>query len=254
MTAPFRVQSDGQTHEGRVRPHNEDSYCSLEQSGLWAVADGMGGHERGEWASAVLIEKLSALDVPAEFDGACEKVAEAIHDANGEVYREATARGTQMGSTIVCLLVRGSRFAVFWVGDSRAYLLRGGEMHQLSRDHTRVQEMVDAGLLGPEDAVAHPMGHVLARAVGVMETLELDVVADEIEPGDTFLLCSDGLHGFVDEQQIASHLASATPAAASQRLIEATLANGAPDNVTVIAIAFNEPTLLSLPEGVLSDG
>jgi serine/threonine protein phosphatase PrpC len=250
----FRVHSEACTHEGRVRPHNEDSFCALEQQGLWAVADGMGGHERGEWASALLADKLCGLRLGDDFDQACEQVATTIHNANREIFEEATARGTQMGTTLVCLLVRARRFAIFWVGDSRAYLLRDGQLVQLSRDHTRVQEMVDAGLLTPADAISHPMGHVLGRAVGVMETLELDVIADDIEAGDTFLLCSDGLHGYVEDRHIAALLAGPNPQAAAQQLVDTTLANGAPDNVTVITVAFNEPTLLSLPEGAMSDG
>ena len=244
--APFRIESWAKTHEGRVRDHNEDSFCAMERQGLWAVADGMGGHEGGEWASAKLVEKLEAIELPEAFDAACDAVAEAIRAANRAILAEAQRRGKQMGSTIVVLLVQDQSFAVLWVGDSRAYRLRDGELEQLSRDHSQVQEMVDRGILRPEDAAGHPMGHILSRAVGVREEVEVDKVAGEVQPGDIFLLCSDGLHGYVEEREIARRLRG-SPERAPDELVELTLANGAPDNVTVVAVWASDPTLLSLP-------
>ena len=149
---------------------------------------------------------------------------------------------------MVALFVQGSRFVVFWVGDSRAYLLRSGKLHRLSRDHSQVQYMIDRGLISAEEAAGHPMGHVLARAVGVADDVEVDSVQDEVEPGDVFLLCSDGLHGFVPESEIARNLNRGSPDDASDQLVQLTLQHGAPDNVTVITVMFTEPTLLSIPE------
>ena len=246
--APFRIESGARTHEGRVRDHNEDSYCAKEPQGLWAVADGMGGHEGGEWASAKLVEKLDEIELPKDFDQARELVAEAIRKANRAILVEARNRGKQMGSTIVALLVHEQEYAVVWVGDSRAYLLRDGELRQLSRDHSQVQEMVDRGIMKPEDAINHPMGHILSRAVGVRDEVQVDQVTGDVVPGDVFLLCSDGLHGYVDEKEIARLLARGSPERASEELVELTLQNGAPDNVTVIAVWASDPTLLSLPD------
>jgi serine/threonine protein phosphatase Stp1 len=245
---PFRIESGAQTHEGRVRDHNEDSFCAKEPQGLWAVADGMGGHEGGEFASAKLIEKLDAIDLPSDFEQAQRLVVEAIGEANRLIMREAQIRRKQMGSTIVTLLVQDRRYAVLWAGDSRAYLLRDGELSQLSRDHTQVQEMVDRGVMRPEDAIGHPMGHILSRAIGVTDGVEIDRVTGEVQPGDVFLLCSDGLHGYVDESEIARRLGRGSPEQASQELVELTLQNGAPDNVTVVAVWASEATLLSLPD------
>jgi serine/threonine protein phosphatase Stp1 len=245
---PLRAQSDARTHEGQVRELNEDSYCSIESAGFWAVADGMGGHENGEWASAVLVENLQGTQFPDDFDGACQQIAEAMFAANSTIFMESRNRGKQMGSTVVALYVRNRRFAVFWVGDSRCYLLRDGKLHQLSRDHSQVQEMVDRGLLRPEDAEGHPMGHVLARAVGVRPTLEVDAIEDEVEPGDIFLLCSDGLHGYVGEEEIRRLLSRGAPEETSRGLVALTLERGAPDNVTVITVLFTEPTMLSMKE------
>lgn len=246
----LRVESGAKSHEGRVRERNEDSFVARERYGLWAVADGMGGAANGDWASAKLGEALEAVRLPLPFDQACEAIAGAIHSANQEIYQRSVQRGKQMGSTIVALYTEGNRFVVFWVGDSRAYLLRDGALHRVSRDHSQVQEMIDRGLIEAKDAEGHPMGHVLARAVGVGEDLELDAVQGEVEPGDVFLLCSDGLHGYVPEPDIARLLGRGTPDEAVEHLVALTLDRGAPDNVTVIAVGFSEPTLLSLPQTV----
>lgn len=249
-TEALRVQSDAKSHEGQVRELNEDSFCSREGSGFWAVADGMGGHENGEWASAVLVDHLCAIDIPVDFDAASAAIGDRIYAANAEIYAESRRRGAQIGTTLVALLVREREFGVFWVGDSRCYLLRGGDLHQLSRDHSQVQEMVDRGLLPPEDVEGHPMGHVLARAVGVRETLQVDAIRDAVEPGDIFLLCSDGLHGYVGEADIHRLLSRAAPDQSSRELVALTLERGAPDNVTVITVMFTEPTLLNIKQPV----
>ncbi|SFS03852.1 PP2C family protein-serine/threonine phosphatase [Sphingomonas jatrophae] len=247
--AGLRLDALVRTDVGRVRDHNEDAYCERPQSGVWAVADGMGGHERGEWASATIAEALGQVPPQPDFDTLLQRAADAIHAANGRIFAEAEAKGAQMGSTVVALVVKDRRFGVLWAGDSRGYLLRGGFLHRLTRDHTQVQEMVDRGLLTPEAAEGHPMGHVLARAVGVRGTLELDAIADGVEPGDVFLLCSDGLTGVVEEPEIARMLDPSTARTAPDALVELVLERGAPDNVTVVMVSASEPTLLSFAAG-----
>lgn len=243
MSGAFRIDSAALTHEGRVRTNNEDAHCVRPEDGLWLVADGMGGHEHGEWASEAIAEATKRVTLPGDFDAALVEIAEGIHEANTRIWAEAESRGQQMGSTAVALFVRGRRFGVLWVGDSRAYLLRQGHLLQLTRDHTQVQEMIDRGLLSEADAVDHPMGHVLARAVGVRPDVEVDVIQDEVEPGDIFLLCSDGLSGPVSDPEIAQLLGSNPPDLAAQALVDRTLARGAPDNVTVVIVAAQETTL-----------
>jgi len=241
---PLRTQSVATSHEGQVREHNEDSYVCLEEDGLWAVADGMGGYDCGEWAAAILTRELGSEPLGASFETACDEVAERIHRANQIIFEEARGRGLRMGSTIVALLVRDRCFAIFWVGDSRAYLLRGGALYQLSSDHSEVQELVERGILQPEEAEGHPMSHILARAIGVAGAVEVDVIQDEVEPGDVFLLCSDGLHGCVGTEDIARLLAQDTPRRISESLLRLTLDRGAPDNVTLIAVMVSEPTMV----------
>ena len=151
-----------------------------------------------------------------------------------------------MGSTVVALLVQDRRFAVLWAGDSRIYLRRDRSLHQLTRDHTQVQDMVDAGLLSPEEAKEHPMKHVLARAVGVQPRLELDAIVDEADVGDMFLLCSDGLTGQVSDDEIVTTMNGRQPQAVCAALVELCLERGAPDNVTTVAVACEEITRISL--------
>jgi len=246
--APFRIESAALTHVGKVRDKNQDSFCAREREGLWAVADGMGGHEGGEWASGKLAEKLGAADVPDDLEEASARVEEAIRAANKAILVEAGHRGRQMGTTLVALLVKGDRYRILWVGDSRAYRLRDGDFTQLSRDHTQVQEMVDRGLMEPDQLVGHPMSHILSRAVGARETFEIDHVDGDVAPGDVFLLCSDGLHGYVDKDVIRRLLGRGSPERALDELIALTLEAGAPDNVTGIAVWASDPTLLSFTQ------
>jgi serine/threonine protein phosphatase Stp1 len=250
--AKLRSTTGAGTHEGCVRDHNEDSWFAAEEQGLWAVADGMGGHEGGEWASAVVVDQLRELGLDGAFDECCEQIAEAIHAANRLIFAEALKRGKQMGTTAVILFVRARRFAVLWVGDSRAYLLRDGVLHQISKDHTQIQEMLDRGLLDPSEAEKHPMRHILARAVGVTEAMEVDVIVDDIEAGDTFLLSSDGLHCCVGQNDIRSILGGSSPDVIATKLVEMSLDHGAPDNVTVVAVRFREATLLDVTQSANS--
>lgn len=244
----YRIESHARTDKGRVRGHNEDSHVVRDDGGLWAVADGMGGHEGGEWASGQIVEQLDKINLALGFEETCEDALGATVAANRQILAEGKKRGKSMGSTLVMLVIEGTHYGVLWAGDSRAYRMRAGKLEQLSRDHTQVQEMVTRGLMTPEQALGHPMGHVLSRAVGVQKEIELDKVEGEIQPGDIFLLCSDGLHGVVGDAGIAEHFSREAPDRALDKLIDLTLEKGAPDNVTGIAIWISEPTLLSLPE------
>jgi len=244
--ATLRMEWHAETHEGRVRDHNEDALFASDRLGVWAVADGMGGHERGEWASAAIVDALRAVPDMDDFNDQVSQTAAAIHQANTAIFTEAKARDISMGTTVVAAVIRDTRFAIVWAGDSRAYVLRDGQLHQLSRDHTRVQELIDRGFLTPEQSAGHPMSHVLSRAVGVMEDVELEAVTDVMQPGDVFLLCSDGLYGVVGEDEIAAALNSMHIDDAARALVAKCLDNGAPDNVTVVLIKASEATVLSL--------
>ena len=244
ITDRLKYEVQTLSHPGKVRTNNEDALFANAGTGVFAVADGMGGHERGEWASAAIVDGLAAVR-GGDFDSLLDGVSAAIHGANSVIYSEAQEKSVSMGSTAVALVLKDDRFAVMWAGDSRAYVLRDGVLHQLSRDHTRVQEMVDRGLLTAEEGLHHPMGHVLSRAVGVGKELELDGIADAPSAGDIFLLCSDGLYGVVTDDEISSLLAASPIAEAANSLIDLCLARGAPDNVTVVLVRVSEATVLS---------
>lgn len=246
----FNIEDMAVSHVGVVRQENEDSHASLPHEGVWVVADGMGGHHNGRFASNAISEAVVAAVIAGGIEAACDAVAGAIHAANDRVFTQSVERGKQMGSTVVALVIRDREFAVLWAGDSRAYLFRDDRLIQLTRDHTQVEDMLERGLLTQEEAADHPMKHVLSRAVGVQATLELDGVRDSVVSRDIFLLCSDGLHGVLGDEEIAEILRARGPAAGDE-LVAAVIARGAPDNVTVSLVAANETTLLSL-NGALS--
>jgi serine/threonine protein phosphatase PrpC len=244
-TPALRLNHGARSDVGAVREVNEDSFIARPEIGLWAVADGMGGYENGQWASGTIVEALAAIGTDEDFDAAAAKVADAIHAANAVINEQVRSTGHNMGSTAAALMIQGRRFVVFWAGDSRVYLLRDGELIRMTQDHTQVQDMVERGLLTPEEAAHHPMMHVISRAVGVETTLELDAIVDEAEVGDVFLICSDGLYGVVGDEEILAALLAA-PLTAPEQLVQLCLSRGAPDNVTVVTIACEEITLLSL--------
>lgn len=229
--------SAGRSETGLVRAQNEDSMLLDDRAGLWVVFDGMGGHKNGATASRMAAHAFAATQLPDTFDAAIERFADTIHQANAEIAQAAEANGGgTMGTTAVGMIVRGREFAVGWVGDSRAYIMRRGGLFQLTMDHTHVQDLIDEGILSPADAVDHPMSHVLTRALGVAPEVQVDIIKDEVEPGDRFLLCSDGLSGPLSDSEIRQLLESADPQAAVDALIEQAYTKGAPDNVTAIVI------------------
>ena len=245
MTPEFRIEDFSATHVGEVRKENEDSYAAIPEARIWVVADGMGGHVNGKYASQAIADAASAVVYPDDLELACDALAQSVHQANAEIFAKSIEAGTQMGSTFVGMAIRGDQCAVLWSGDSRAYVHRGGHLIQLTSDHTQVQAMIDRGLLTHEEALSHPMRHVLARAVGVEDVLQIDAIRDFIMPGDMFLLCSDGLYGQVSDDEIREILGRAGTAACDE-LVALCLERGAPDNVTVTLVSVIELTLLVL--------
>jgi serine/threonine protein phosphatase PrpC len=238
MVCAGSFRSFAATHVGTVRSHNEDNFVNRPDLGVWAVADGAGGHQAGEVAARIVTEALS--DVPGGL-AAAELLAEVrlrILQAHDSIRAEAARRGRHaiLATTIVALLAHRNYYACLWAGDSRAYLLRGGELSQVTHDHSLVQELVDAGAISPEEALSHPRANVITRAVGAdASALELDKVTDRLRPGDRFFLCSDGVSKAVPETQLAQLLAldDRSPA---ERVIEAALDRHCDDNVTVVAV------------------
>ena len=226
------------THVGCRRKVNEDSLAVRTDRGLWAVADGMGGHEAGDVASSKVTEALLRLPIVYGLDSLVESAIGALQRVNAELIDLAGSSDIKrrIGSTVVGLAMVGDQYRCFWAGDSRAYRLRDGQLEQLSRDHSMVQELVEAGMLSPEDAEHHPNANIITRAVGVNDELKIDTVQGEARPGDLFLLASDGLTRLVEDRELAAVLTSRDPDAAADLLIDTSLSRGAPDNVTLVIV------------------
>lgn len=224
------------THVGLKRKINEDSVFADPERGLWVVADGMGGHEAGEIASAMVVDALRALPTTGDLDELAAGAVEAVQRVNRELIALARSSERQqtIGTTVVGLAVAEGAFRCFWMGDSRAYLLRDGEIRRVSHDHSLVQNLVDAGMLRPEEAESHANANLITRAVGVAEQAEVDIAAGEAMAGDRFVLASDGLTRVVPDDEIAAELRRGSTAEAADMLIDMVLARGAPDNVTLI--------------------
>jgi protein phosphatase/serine/threonine-protein phosphatase Stp1 len=234
-----KLKSWGVSHPGSVRKHNEDDMLARADLGLWAVADGAGGHESGELASGMIVEALQLLPQFLSAADVLTQMRQALSQVHDTLRTEAQSRGRGgvIASTFVALILRDGRYTCLWAGDSRAYLLRAGMLTQLSRDHSLVQELVDTGKLAAEDAEHHPHANVITRAVGADDRLELDKVTGLIEDGDIFLLCSDGLSKVLTLEQIAGLLNSADGQDPAQALVAAALAAHARDNVTAMVVS-----------------
>jgi protein phosphatase len=223
-----------------MREGNEDSF--LASGSLAAVADGMGGHLAGEVASAAATEQLRSLEDGAAWRGErspAEALKWAVTEANRHIREMASGDKSLegMGTTITAVLADGDVIHLAHVGDSRAYLLRKGELSQLTEDHTLVQELVKQGKLRPEDAKRHPQGSIITRALGVEADVQVDTATFKIVPGDRLLLCTDGLTGVVDQATIRSVLLRVRdPQEASERLVALANEQGGPDNITVVVL------------------
>jgi serine/threonine protein phosphatase Stp1 len=224
------------TDVGLKRKINEDSLLAESDRGLWVVADGMGGHHSGEVASAAVVDALRRLPDYEDLDRLTGAAVEALRQVNDELIQLAKSNGGDrtIGTTVVGLVISGQRFRCFWAGDSRAYWLRSGEIMRLSRDHSLVQDLIDAGMLTPEEAESHENANVITRAVGVRERLEVDTVSGDAQSGDFFVLASDGLTRLVQDDEIAAQLGNGSLEHAADKLMEMVLARGAPDNVSLV--------------------
>ncbi len=232
------------TDVGRIRAGNEDSlYADADpERGLFIVADGMGGHAAGEVASEMAVQ-IVARDLAAVRDLSGSEplvqMADALRDANRAIYErtivEADKQG--MGTTASCLLMGGGRWIIGHIGDSRVYLLRDGLFRQVTKDHSYVQEQVDAGFLTPEQARYHPYSNVITRCVGANAQVEADVLHGELHDGDLYLVASDGLTGMVEDPQLKKILETRTnPGQMVNAMITEANRRGGLDNITAIVV------------------
>jgi len=237
------ILSAAASHVGKIRASNQDS--GSVGNHLFVVADGMGGHAGGDVASALAIRHLVALDRPySSVEEAREEMYRGILDAGKELTRAVADHPelTGMGTTLSGMVRVGDKVVVAHIGDSRIYLLRDGVLEQITADHTFVQRLVDSGRITPEEAAVHPRRSVLMRVLGDVDVEpEIDTHVLDTQPGDRWLLCSDGLSGYVAEREIAEILLTThDPEEACEKLIQASLAEGAPDNVTAVIVHISD--------------
>jgi len=225
-------------HVGMVRKVNEDSLLELPAKGFWAVADGMGGHDRGDLASQTVVSALSKMDRAPDHETQVQQVEATLGMVNMQLQAESRQLGESrtIGSTVVFLATREHDASCIWVGDSRLYRFRQGSLNQLSQDHSRVQELFREGVIDASQIKGHPMSHVLTRAVGSGDQVEADSLKLDVVSGDVFLLCSDGLSNMVNDDEIESIINQAKPEEIAKALLHLALARNARDNVSILVL------------------
>lgn len=252
----MRIVSAGATDPGRKRANNEDAFLVMEGIQLFAVADGVGGREGGEIASAIAVDTLReavpdllgasdrtpAAGTGTDADREPAALRYAVSLANRRILdtMEQRTELAGMGTTLTALLVSRSRIHLIHLGDSRAYLLRSAKLRQLSDDHSLVAEQVKAGVMTPTQARTSAHRHVITRALGINEVVAPDLRRESVKAGDVFLLCSDGLTEMIDDRTIATLLKKSPPAEAVQKLIAAANKAGGVDNITAVVVQVLE--------------
>ena len=231
---------------GKVRKINEDAYLERPEIGLWAVADGMGGHTSGHVASQAIVNALASIPASENLETLSSNVRACLQKVNTDLLTMASdiGPGQIIGSTVVVMVAVGHQAICIWVGDSRLYCYRNGVLSQLTQDHSLSAELSRQGIGTEATFVDSAHGHVITRALGATPDLSLDTITHEAQDDDVYLLCSDGLVNEMRSQEIAVMLSQGTCHASAQRLIDLALERGARDNVTVIVVRADHNPLL----------
>lgn len=253
----MRIQVGARTDLGRVRQNNEDSFKLVPELNLFILSDGMGGEAHGEVASHLAVEAIAAHclesgqkpDVPylvpprADLDEKTNRLASAVQLANRMIYESAQKHAAQrgMGATVVAIWINDQRLSVAHVGDSRVYQLRGGHEAQLTTDHTLLQDHLKHGLISAEDAKTAKWGNIISRAVGTHPSVKADTLVVELEPEDEFVICSDGLSGYLEDNELLHQVMGLNARDVVQRLIQLAKMRGGKDNVSVIDVRVTAP-------------
>jgi serine/threonine protein phosphatase Stp1 len=236
----FKISSNGVTHTGHVRTRNEDSILVNDDEQVWIVADGMGGHHAGDFASQTITNNLSLFKQHASLDDSILLLEENILNSNSIIRKKSykLGRNATIGSTVVCVYIWNNLLFTFWAGDSRLYRYRNSELERLTEDHSYVEELVRMGKIEARDAEEHPAANVVLKAVGIDDRLSLDLEYYELEDGDIYLICSDGLYKDLDETQIAPIIEARSDdmKALSEALLDKSLNAGGTDNTSIIAL------------------
>ena len=233
--SPFRWSSASRSHPGRVREVNEDACLDQPEQGLWAVADGMGGHTLGDFASGLAVQGLMDLPPAEDLEQRISAALERLQGINYRLRDEALRREVPLiGTTIAVLLAVGSLCSCLWAGDSRIYLYRAGRLRQLTRDHSHLEAARSRRISSSDDTLELPRANFVTRALGAEDTLRIDRVTLELLDGDIFLLCTDGLSNEVGEGSIEQALLPGICSLACDTLIELALERDARDNITAL--------------------
>ena len=255
QTKAYRFETGAVSHTGYARDHNEDRFLCEPDSGLWLVADGMGGHQRGDYASSTIVDHLSSIGKPSSAPDLQARFVDRLNRANEKIHSHARNEGATIGSTVVALLTFQQHFACVWSGDSRIYLIRDGQLSAMSRDHTEANELLDRGAITAEEAETWPRKNVITRAIGVAADVKLDHTYGTLKPRDTFILCSDGLTAHVSDREIRDLALHGAPQQACETMLQLVLDRGATDNTTVLVVRVFDKTeirplteLFDLPE------
>lgn len=245
----FRFETGAVTHDGCVRDHNEDRFLTAPNLGIWLVADGMGGHFGGDVAAQAIVDRVETVSQASSAPDLRARFLDRVALANADIRAHSTRNeGATIGATLAALLIHEAHFSCSWCGDSRIYLLRDGTLSQVSRDHTEAQELLDSGAITAEQAENWPRKNVITRAIGVYEEAGIDHVTGTLNDRDAFLLCSDGLTGHLQDDEILSMMRGQPSQAACEALLAETLRRGASDNVTIVIVRCALKTVVSSDE------
>lgn len=237
-TDGFNWTSYARTHVGKVRKVNEDSVLDHGDAGIWVVADGMGGHAAGDVASQSIVENLAKIKSSADANELVLAAENALIDVNESLIQQALERTDRqtMGSTVAIMIAFADKCFTLWAGDSRVYRVRNGELKRITCDHSKVQDLVDEGLITEEEAERHPEANVITRAIGASRNLYIDLDMHDVKAGDRYMVCSDGLYKEVSESEFPELITQGSPEEACNSLVDLTLERGSRDNVSVIVI------------------
>ncbi|MHC4221255.1 MAG: PP2C family protein-serine/threonine phosphatase [Planctomycetota bacterium] len=240
----FRITSNGVTHTGHVRTRNEDSILLLPEENIWIVADGMGGHHAGDFASQTITQNLGLFKQQQSLDGSILLLEENVINSNTIIRRksEKLGKNATIGSTVVCLHIWRNFAFTFWAGDSRLYRFRNNKLERLTEDHSYVEELVKMGKIEAKDAESHPAANVVLKAVGIDDVLRMDFDYFELIDEDIYIICTDGLYKDIEEEKIPPIVQANAEDMDSlaQALLVASLNAGGTDNTSIITLKVNK--------------
>lgn len=242
ISSEFQWKTAAFTDVGVIRTVNEDSYMTNDHQAHWVVADGMGGHSAGDVASQAVVKALQPIEQKPLFSDFVDDIEDCLVDINNHLLELAAEDKKVVGTTVAGFALRESHCLYYWVGDSRIYRLRAGQFMQLSIDHTYTEEMVQKGELKPEQVRDHPQKNVITRAVGGDTELFTDFDMDDIQAGDYFLICSDGVEKEASDEEVEAIMSKHGDDLdrCGQEIIDLVVSRGAPDNVTLILVLVQD--------------